>query len=257
MTPFDRYATYYDALYRDKDYVSEAAYVDGLLRQHRPGIGSILELGCGTGAHAMALAALGHAVTGVDRSSAMVQQACHRKGTSASVDFSIGDLTTFRAGRTFDAVLSLFHVVSYQVSNADLQAAMQTAAIHLAPGGLFLFDCWYGPAVLTTPPEVRIRRLESNGLRMTRLAEPLHLPDQDRVDVKYEILLESDAGMERVEETHSMRYLFEPEVRLLVEQAGMDLVDARGWLSPEAPTCATWYACFVARRRGSEGRDGP
>jgi hypothetical protein len=33
-----------------------------------------------------------------------------------------GDIRTVQLGCTFDAVLSLFHVVSYQIGNADVQA---------------------------------------------------------------------------------------------------------------------------------------
>ena len=53
MNPaFDTYARYYDLLYRDKDYAGEAAYVASHIRQHAPEAARILELGCGTGAHA-------------------------------------------------------------------------------------------------------------------------------------------------------------------------------------------------------------
>ena len=36
-------------------------------------------------------------------------------------------------------MISLFHVMSYQTTNADLLAVFATAAAHLRPGGLFLF----------------------------------------------------------------------------------------------------------------------
>ena len=58
--------------------------------------------------------------------------------------FTQGDLRTVRLGERADAVISLFHVMSYQTSNADLTAAFATAREHLAEGGVFIFDCWYG-----------------------------------------------------------------------------------------------------------------
>ena len=156
---FDAYAAYYDLLYRDKDYAGEAAYVQGLIRRHAPGARHILELGCGTGRHADALTNLGFRVTGVDRSGEMVARARERAVGRQDLQFMEGDLRDFRSGRKYEVVLALFHVMSYQTENADLAAAFTTAAEHLAPGGIFIFDCWYGPGVLTDPPTTRVRRL--------------------------------------------------------------------------------------------------
>ena len=58
-----------------------------------------------------------------------------------------------RLAGTFDAVIALFHVVSYQTTEHDLRATFATAARHLNPGGVLLFDVWHGPAVLAQQPE--------------------------------------------------------------------------------------------------------
>ena len=97
--------------------------------------------------------------------------------------FASGDVLTVRTGATYDAVISLFHVISYHTINADLEAAFETAASQLTPGGLFLFDFWYGPAVLTQKPEVRVKHLEDEKIEMIRIAEPEMFPNENRVDV--------------------------------------------------------------------------
>jgi methylase of polypeptide subunit release factors len=66
MSVFGAYARYYDLLYRDKDYAAEAQYVHRLIQSHALGARSILELGCGTGAHAVLLAGEGYRIHGVD-----------------------------------------------------------------------------------------------------------------------------------------------------------------------------------------------
>lgn len=251
---FNAYAAYYDLIYRDKDYASETRYVESLIQRHCPGAREVLELGCGTGIHAVELARRGYAVMGVDRSSEMTTRAGQRAATAISRDgvppvFSTGDLRDFRAQRKFDAVISLFHVMSYQVANRDLAAAMATAAEHLRPGGLFLFDCWYGPGVLTDPPVVRVLRLEDEASRVTRIAEPEHRPNENRVDVHYDIRVERADGTDSIRETHPMRYLFAPEVDLMLELAGMERVGLYAWMRETAPDASTWNACFVAARR--------
>ena len=248
---FDTYAAYYDLLYCDKDYAAEAAYVDGLIRRYRPGARDILELGCGTGSHARQLAGLGYAITGIDRSAEMVRRAMQHPVSAELQDrisFAQGDLRSFRSPRDFDAVLALFHVMSYQTSNDDLGAAMATAAAHLRPGGVFVFDCWYGPGVLTDPPTIRERHLHGDGFEITRTARPRHYPNESRVDVHFEIAVRREGKTETIEETHPMRYLFVPEVDLLLAAVGLRRIALETWMDGGVPGLDTWNACFVATR---------
>jgi len=217
---FDTYAHYYDLLYRDKDYAGESEYVAAHIRKQVPQAKRILELGCGTGAHAEHLAHMGYTVHGVDMSDAMFARAEARKTSlppevAARLSFGLGDVRTVRTGKTYDAVISLFHVMSYQTINADLEAAFETASVHLQPGGLFLFDFWYGPAVLTQRPDVRVKRLEDDEIKVTRIAEPAMHVNENMVDVNYTVLIEEKATgqMEQIKETHQMRYLFLPELQ--------------------------------------------
>lgn len=251
---FEAYAGYYDLLYRDKDYAAEAAYVAGLLSCHSvPAGGHLLELGCGTGRHAVELARLGYRLHGIDSSAAMIAQAEARRPECLARQFvlGLGDVRTARLDTKFDAVISLFHVASYQTTNADLLAMFQTAAYHLKPGGIFVFDCWYGPAVLTDRPAVRVKRLEDENVRLTRIAEPTIEPNENRVDVHYEIVIESKdtPGLRRVCEVHRMRYLFKPELAQLLEQAGLDLLTGEAWMTGSELGSGSWNAVFVASLR--------
>ena len=249
---FDAYAAYYDLLYRDKDYAGEAAYVHGLIRRHAPGAQDILELGCGTGRHAEAFAQLGFRVTGVDRSGEMVARARERALGRDDLQFMEGDLREFRSGRKYGVVLALFHVMSYQTENADLAAAFATAAEQLAPGGIFIFDCWYGPGVLSDPPKTRVRRLHGDGIDVTRIAEPVSHHDRNRVDVHYEVIVEGNARIERILEVHSMRYLFTPEVDLMLAAAGLRRLAAEQWLDGTVLGVESWNACYVAGLMSNE-----
>ncbi|MDF1594000.1 MAG: class I SAM-dependent methyltransferase [Desulfobacterales bacterium] len=250
---FDAYARYYDLLYRDKDYVAEAEYVASHIRKHAPGATRILELGCGTGAHAAHLAQIGFTVHGVDSSAVMLARASARKANLPAAEaerltFAGGDARTLRSGETYDAVISLFHVMSYQTTNADLEAVFETAAIHLIPGGLFLFDFWYGPAVLTLKPEIRIKRLEDEHIKVTRIAEPIMHVNENIVDVNYTVFIEEkETGrVEQLQETHQMRYLFLPEIEKIIEECGLQLVASQAWMSDCPMNCEQWAGFIVA-----------
>ncbi|OXS77038.1 hypothetical protein B1B04_01145 [Lysinibacillus sp. KCTC 33748] len=75
MSNFNQYAEYYDLLYKDKDYIQEANYIDSLLQKYSSNTKSILELGCGTGKHAIILGKKGYKVHGVDLSEGMIREA--------------------------------------------------------------------------------------------------------------------------------------------------------------------------------------
>jgi SAM-dependent methyltransferase len=156
---FGNYARYYDLLYRDKDYLGETQFIQNLIQAHAPKAKSILELGCGTGIHASLLAQQNFQIYGVDISHEMLQKASDRFSklpaeVSSRLNFAHGDIRQLRLNHTFDVILSLFHVISYQTSNDDLMAAFKTVKQHLKPGGIFIFDIWYGPAVLSDRPSV-------------------------------------------------------------------------------------------------------
>jgi len=256
MSVFANYARYYDLLYQTKDYIGEAQFVDQLLQTYASNSKSILELGCGTGIHAILLAEYGYSVYGIDMSVEMLTMANQRfskleEPLVSQLEFCQGDVRNIRLNKQFDAVISLFHVVSYQSVNEDLRAMFITAKSHLKPGGIFVFDCWYGPAVITDRPVVRIKRLEDDAIQVIRIAEPSMYPNENLVDVKYQILIRDKLSgrVEEIEETHRMRYLFKPEIDLLLEETGFKLVVNREWITNQEAGFDTWGVYFVAQKK--------
>jgi SAM-dependent methyltransferase len=248
---FSAYAAYYDLIYQDKDYKGEAIFVhDLLLKNGVPQNGDLLELGCGTGRHAEEFARMGHAVLGVDVSARMVEAAIARKPPhlSEALQFLVGDVCDVRTNRHFDAVISLFHVVGYQATNAELNAMFETAAAHLTDRGVFLFDCWFGPAVLTDKPAIRIKRVKTDEIQVLRIAEPEMHPNDNRVDVNYTVQVKSLLNGEVHEfiEKHRIRYLFAPEVEYLLQKNGLKMINCVEWLTGKQTGLDTWFATFVA-----------
>ncbi len=253
MAVFGNYARYYDLLYRDKQYAEETAYLVRLINRFAPKAKSLIELGCGTGYHAARLAEQGYRVHGVDMSDEMLAAAKKRvaalpKSVASRMSFSAGDIREARVKEKFDVALSLFHVISYQTTNDDVRRAFDTARAHLRKGGALIFDVWYGPAVLTDRPAVRVKRLEDDAIRVVRLAEPVIYANENWVDVNYHVFItdKRSGNVDELQETHRMRYLFQPELELLLNEAGFEVKHAEEWLSGAALGFNTWGACFVA-----------
>lgn len=253
---FGLYSEYYDLIYEDKDYDAEADYVGRLLMQSLAECRTVLELGCGTGKHGERLAAAGFDLTGVEASPTMLQQAEARakslriQEVNGCFCVQAGDARTVRVGRTFDAVISLFHVVSYQISNADVRQMFETAAAHLRHEGLFVFDVWYGPAVVSIRPAVRIKRMENDRIAVLRIAEPKVDMNRNRVDVGYTMFVKEKATgrVDTLNEQHRMRYYFAPEIDLLAQASGLEIIRTEEWMTGAEPSESTWGVTFVARR---------
>ena len=247
----DLYAQAYDLLYSDKDYAAEVLYIDELIKKLAPGTKSILDLGCGTGKHDKLIAEKGYSVHGVDMSENMIERAQALAGSKLNKEltFSTGDIRTIKLKRKFDVVVSLFHVMSYQTTNEDLQMAFNTVKEHLNPGGIFIFDCWYGPGVLTDPPQVRVKRLENQEIKLVRIAEPEHHVTHNVIDVNYELQIESIKNPEHktIFEKHKMRYLFDTEVEWLSLASSMKIVAGYHWLTFNEPTLSTWNCVYVCK----------
>ena len=245
---FKAYSRYYNLLYRDKDYVGEADYIQALLSRHGVAHGDLLELGSGTGKHGRLLAEKGYIVHGIERSADMVAQA----GAVVVNGFSCeqGDIRTAQMKRSYAAVLSLFHVVSYLTDNASVRAVFDRAAEHLTSGGLFIFDFWYSPAVYAQRPVVRVKRMADAQVEIVRIAEPESHPNLNRVDVNYTIYARDIASdtTQTLAETHEMRHFSLPEIDLLAEASGFSRIGGEEFLTAQPPSEATWGVCVILQK---------
>ena len=254
---FGHYSKYYDLLYADKDYSAEALFVLGRLKRYQASVRRIVEFGCGTGRHGRLLAGSGCTVIGIDRSSSMIQMARMAIGErSSDPGFQCieGDVRRTQAPGDYDAVISLFHVVGYQISDDDVNAVFANACQHLGPGGLFLFDVWHAPAVLTLGPTVRIRRVEDEHVHVTRIAEPKLLSDRDCVKVNYTLFVQDKTTGKIVTfgERHEMRYFTTSQIQMMGMAHGFEMVHVDEWLTGRPAGTDTWSVCYVLRQ--TEGR---
>ena len=252
---FQKYSAYYDLLYRDKDYAAEAEYVARTIHSANSAARSILEFGSGTCRHGRLLAALGFNVRGIERSADMVAMgnAAHASpatATGGSFTCEVGDIRSIRLNQIFDAVIGLFHVISYLTTNDDLLAAFRVAAHHLKLGGVFLFDVWHGPAVLAERPTQRIKTVANERFEVMRTARPEVDTNRNTVKVTYEMQCKDRESGEIMcfSEDHTMRYLFPIEIELLAQACGMRLMLAEEFLTGRPTSASTWGVAYLLQK---------
>jgi SAM-dependent methyltransferase len=163
--------------------------------------------------------------------------------------FCQGDLRMIDLGRTFDAVLMMFAVLSYQRTNDDLAAALTTVRRHLAPGGLFVCDFWYGPAVLTIRPGDRVKVIPLHDGKLIRTASGRLDIRRHLCEIHYHLWhLNGDRVLSETEEMHRMRFFFPLELELTLGQAGLALQSLTAFPDLDRPADeTTWNALAIAK----------
>jgi SAM-dependent methyltransferase len=245
---FSKYAKYYDLLYSNKKYDDEVRYLTRLIRDSGVIGTNLLEFGSGTGKHAAGLVAEGFRVTGIEQSIEMVERA-----TAKSLDGFIcrqGNICDIELDEKFDAVISLFHVISYITSNEDLDKLFQKVYEHLKVGGIFAFDFWYGAAVLSQGVETRVRQINNNSIDITRIAEAKIRDQDDCVDVTYTIHMvdRTTHKLDVFSEVHTMRYFTLPELDHFANKNGLNRILQEEFLTKKQPSLDSWGVCAVYRK---------
>lgn len=247
---FDKYANYYDLLYYDKKYDLEAEYISKIIKKYSENTVTILDLGCGTGKHAELLSKKGFYVQGLDMSEKMIEHANKRAVNNNKLNFTVGNIQDFSFNRQFDVITALFHVMSYQNNDECINKCFSNIYKHLKKDGIFVFDCWYGPAVLLQQPEIRVKRLENEKIKLVRIAEPVLRENDNIVEVHYDIFIKNkkDNNIFEISEIHNMRYFFENEIKTFVKGNGFKLLDDFEFLTGNRLSRNTWSSCFVIKK---------
>lgn len=251
MEVFEDYAYYYNLIYHDKNYANEAEVVSDLLSNQKVKNGKLLNIGCGTGRHDYELNKLGYTLHGIDLSEEMIEIANENYSNSSNLSFEVGDARKYKSSEKYDAVISLFHVMSYQTENQDVLDFLSTASQALNREGILLFDAWYGPGVLTEHPERRIKKVEDAKISVIRFADPVMHFNENIVDVNYDVLVinKETAITQEIREIHRMRYFFLPEMKFFLEQSGFELIKCMDCNELEQPDENSWTVYFIAKKK--------
>lgn len=134
---FKQLARYYDKIYRWKDYKKDVDFLEKVFRKHGLKGRDILDVACGTGAHAALLVKSGHNVVGIDLNEEMLEIA-RRKVRNAI--FVKGDMRDLKLDRTFDAVICMFSSITYNQTLSELRKTLSGFHKHLKAKGIVVFD---------------------------------------------------------------------------------------------------------------------
>jgi SAM-dependent methyltransferase len=238
-------APWFHLLTHPSDYWDEAAFVsrvvdDVVLEGPKR---TLLELGSGGGNNASHLKQR-FACTLTDLSPDMLALS---RTLNPECEHIEGDMRTLRLGRTFDVVF-IHDAIGYLTTEEDLRAAIDTAAVHVRPGGVLILTPDATREIFT--PGTDKGGHDGDDGRSLRYLEWTHeteAPDATTYAVDFAIVLREPGEPVRVVHDRHVLGLFPTATwHRLIAGAGLELVDT----TVEDPY-ELEHAAFVARRPAS------
>jgi SAM-dependent methyltransferase len=245
-------ARLYDVFYAAKPYHEEARFVSDCFAEAGLASGArILDLACGTGGHALELAALGYEVVGVDIAEGMLEEA--RKKASArglTVEFQCQDLRQLDVGEgAFDAAICLFDSLGYLLADADISEALRRVTRSLKPGGGFVVEAWHGAAMLSDYDRVRVRRFGLPAGEIVRISETEIDVESESATVSYTVYRQApDGRWDCFREEHRNRFFMRLGLARLLEGAGLIPYRWAAGYANEPITMETWHLVALCRK---------
>lgn len=221
----EHFADVYDAWY-DASLDSDEATT---FLAARAGAGPILELGVGTGRIAIRLAQLGHAVTGVDISEAMLSK-LREKEDGNRVHTVLGSMTDIERLGTFSLIYIVFNGL-FALHTPDEQASLfKACCAALGADALLVIEAHVPSSKgLSMSGQARVVRMTESMvlLEATRLDEPNQRLDLQLIEL-------SEAGTRLF--PASLRYAYQNEMELMASAAGLTVAERlANWKGDLAP----------------------
>ncbi len=248
-----KYAEYYDLIYADKPYKSEAAFLNDCIEKYGKPEASknLLELACGSGRHALEFENLGYKVLATDYSEDLLRVAKRRaKEAGSEVDFSMADMRELDLPeKNFNTALCLFDSIGYVQTDQAVKKVLENVRDHLVNKGLFLFEFWHAEAMLNHYEPFRVRKWPLPNGKLLRISETELIPEDGLARVAYEIYeLRNDLSYSMIKEIQINRYFSIDEMAAFLEGAAFEaLAWLNGYTWDEQIDDTSWHVLCIAR----------
>ncbi len=222
------------------------AYLERLLTRHPAERGALLELACGTGTVALAMAEAGWRVYGVDGSAQMLNEARAKAGQNgATVFWSQQDMRSFILPERVNLATCLYDSMNYMLTSDDLLRVFRRVFDALLPGGLFCFDMNTAYAMATAWNDA-IYFTDSDDLAVVFQSE--YDERRQRTSVVVTCFQREGELYRKLAERHTEQAYPPEQIATLLTDVGFHLEASYDCFTLREPTSRTTRIMWVARR---------
>jgi ubiquinone/menaquinone biosynthesis C-methylase UbiE len=256
MGTYERFGKYYDLIYEGiVDYGKETSALEKIFAQlYEKKPKTILDVGCGTGTHAIILTERGYDVAGIDVSENMIQEARKKaRQRKTKVEFFVQDMRKIELHKKFDCAICMFGGFGYILTYEDITNVFSGLRRHLNTDGLFIYEFWNVGGLKPSPYQTWLK-IQNNELTLYRLSESNFDPLTNILNIDFHfIITRKEQPAETFDETHKIRCYTLTEMRKYLEDNGFELVRAYDWSVEdvykfESPGKDTFRTLIIARR---------
>ncbi len=179
--------------------IASAQTVAAFVRAEVPGARTMLEIGCGTGAHLATFATANFSARGIEADLKAVALARSR---TPEIVVDPAELTTFELGERFDAIVSLDGSSAFARLPARLDALLARIAQHLEPTGIVVIEPYAVAAAAYRPGTLESIFVDEPDLKIARMCLSKQMGKIGILDYHY--LVASLRGVERFFERHEI-----------------------------------------------------
>jgi SAM-dependent methyltransferase len=241
-----KFAEYYDLMTKHKDYLKECDFIEAVLSKflkNHPN--KILDVGCGTGSHALELAKRGYNIFAFDVAKPMIDIAI-KKDTKNEVQFSHGDITHYR-GKNFDAVICMFNTVNYLHSFLDFGIFLKNVCSAMSNRGIFIFDSWNGLAVMKIRPSNKLQVFDTERGKIYRYVEPeFNIIEQETI-LKYHCLVVKEKHVvDEFNSLHNIKFYTPDQIKNALDSSGFKILKSCALINLEKEISEKdWIVTYV------------
>lgn len=245
MGIYQEYAAVYDASGQLAFSLRMIGYLEQLLARHPTEGCTMLELACGTGTVAIAMARKGWRVWGVDGSERMLAQArAKEEGDRLAVTWLQQDMRLLRLPERVHLATCLYDSLNYMLTDEDLGAVFRRVYNTLLPGGLFCFDMNTARALASWDDETYF----TDGGALTTIMHCDYDASRQRIRIHITCFERVGDLYRKISETHEEQAYPEEQIAILLLDAGFSLEASYRCFTFAPPDEETMRIMWVARK---------
>jgi ubiquinone/menaquinone biosynthesis C-methylase UbiE len=246
MGIYQDYAAVYDASGQSGFSQRMIGYLERLLVRHPVNGRAMLELACGTGTVAIALAQAGWKVIGVDGSADMLREArAKEEGDHPAIAWLQQDMRALRLKQRVHWATCLYDSLNYMLTSDDLLTVFRCVYESLHPGGLFCFDMNTAYALATFWDD-ETYFTDSGDLAMVMQSD--YDADHQRAEVTVTCFQRVGELYRKIVETHVEQAYPEEQSATLLRDVGFAVEGRYACFTFDTPTASTPRIMWVARK---------